>query len=108
MAILDHLSVILVAFTLIASQPATQTRQDCNGFAFTVELTKNPNQELYDITIVASGGKQPYHYLLLDSKHNLISKDFSKRVFSGLKKDRYRCIVSDDQDCTKEQFIEAK
>jgi hypothetical protein len=108
MAIPKHLSVFLLVLSLTASRPVFVNNPDCNSFDFRTEISKNLNEELYKLTITATGGRRPYHYLLLDEKNSLVSKDFSKSVFEGLKKGRYRCIISDDQDCTKEQFIEVK
>jgi len=108
MAIPKHLLVSLLVLSLTASRPVFYKSPDCNSFEFRTEIIKTPNQETYQLTITATGGKRPYHYLLLDDKNTLVSKDFSKSVFDRLRKGRYRCIISDDQDCTKEQFIEVK
>jgi hypothetical protein len=104
-----HLLVSLLIFiSLTASRPIHLNSLDCNGCEFRTELSKAPNQDIYKLTITATGGRQPYHYLLLNSENHLVSKDFSKRIFDGLLEGRYRCIVTDSQDCNKEQFIEVK
>jgi hypothetical protein len=92
----------------MASRSVYQNAPDCNGFEFKTETTKTPDRDGYSLTVTASGGMRPYHYLLLDEENSLVSKDFSINVYEGLAKGRYRCIVSDDQDCTKEKFIEVK
>lgn len=102
------LVLLLIVFSLTASRPIHFNAADCNGFEFTTEATQESNQDLYKLAITATGGRQPYHYLLLDNKNNLVSKDFSKRTFDGLARGRYRCIVSDSQDCTRDRFIEVK
>ena len=108
MAIPKLMVVFLLVLSLTASRPATYDVADCSGFEFKTELTKAPNQELSKLIIKASGGKRPYHYVLLDGKNNLVSKDFTISEFDNLKQGRYRCIVSDGNDCTKEQYIEVK
>ena len=102
------LLLLVLCVRLTAARPANRDVADCNGFEFRSSFTKASDQESFTLVLDASGGRAPYHYLLLDSKNNLVSKDFSVHVFSGIKRDRYRCIVSDNNDCTKEQFIEVK
>jgi hypothetical protein len=109
MAVPKHrLVLLLILFSLTASRPIQLDLADCNGFEFTTQSIQAAGQESYNLTITATGGRQPYHYLLFDNKNNLVSKDFSKRIFDGLARGRYRCIVTDSQDCTKDRFIEVK
>jgi len=102
------LLVFLLCLGLTAARPVNHAAADCNGFEFKANFTQALNQESFNLTIDAFGGRAPYHYLLLDSKNKLVSNDFSVHVFNGIERGRYRCIVSDNNDCTKEQFIEVK
>jgi hypothetical protein len=101
------LGVVVIA-CLTASRPATDPVQDCRGFEFKTELTKAPGQSNSKLVITVTGGKRPYHFLVLDEKNNPLSKEFSTSAFDNLRPGRYRCIVSDANDCTKEQSIEVK
>jgi hypothetical protein len=98
----------LLVVSLTASRPIHYKSPDCRNFEFKTDLSKNPGSDFFTLTITANGGRSPYHYLLLDGKNSLISKDFTKSHFTGLSQGRYRCIVTDADDCTKEQFIEVK
>lgn len=97
----------LILVCLTAWRPVLNTSPSCNDFEFKA-VTQVSGQGLSTLTIVANGGRTPYHYLLLDSKNNLVSKDFTIKEFAGLAAGHYRCIVTDADDCTKEQQIEVK
>lgn len=100
---------MLLLTSLTATRPFySKGFADCSGFQFKTEVSKVPNQEYSKLTIKASGGRKPYHYVLLDNKNILVSKDFKSNEFGKLKPGRYRCIVADNQDCNIEQFIEVK
>ena len=101
------LLVFLLVLTLAAARPVSYQLSPCDVELSAVS-TRNLNEASFTLTITASGGQAPYYYLLLDDKGNLVSKDFKKHVFHALSGGRYRCIVSDIKDCTKEQFIEVK
>ncbi len=101
--------ILLIASTMIAAKPLLPNDSvNCASFKFETDLSNVPNEALLNLTVKALGGQKPYHYVLLDSKNTLISKDFTAFKFERLKAGRYRCIVSDNQDCTIEQFIEVK
>jgi hypothetical protein len=101
------LLVFLLCLTLGAAKPVIFESSSCNVEVAAVS-TKDLNTAFFTLTITVTGGQAPYYYLLLDDKSNLVSKDFKNHVFDRLTPGRYRCIVSDTKDCTKEQFIEVK
>src|SRR5688500_11134739 len=98
----------LLLLCLMATRPVIYTSPGCNDFEFKAEVSQASGQGLATLTIIANGGRAPYHYLLFDNKNNLVSKDFSISRFTGLAAGHYRCIVTDADDCTKEQHIEVK
>ena len=109
MTLLKWSLILLIASTLIAAKPPLPNIYvDCSGFKFETELSNVPNETLLNLTVKAVGGQKPYHYVLLDADNTLMSKDFTANKFERLKSGRYRCIVSDNEDCTVEQFIEVK
>jgi len=101
-------SLFLLAGLTAARPLYNKDSADCNGFQFKTELSKVPSQEYSKLIIKASGGRRPYHYVLVNNKNLLVSKDFQNNEFDKLKPGRYRCIVTDSQDCNIEQFIEVK
>ena len=71
------------------------------------EVTEAKNN-VYNLSIKASGGVEPYTYLLLDRNGKPESVDFKKKEFEGLARGEYRCIVLDRNECRKEVSIEIK
>jgi hypothetical protein len=109
MNLLRRLSLaFLVALTLGAAKPVNLSSTACIGFEVATALTKDINDNRFTLTLTATGGQSPYYYLLLDFNSNLVSKNFTNHTFNELQPGRYRCIVSDANDCTKEQFIQVK
>jgi hypothetical protein len=98
---------LLIAISLTSAQTPLSDA-DCKGFEFKTAFTKVPNQDFFKLTITASGGSKPYHYVLLNNENNLVSTDFETNEYNNLKQGTYRCIVADRNDCTKEQIIEVK
>jgi hypothetical protein len=101
------LVVFLLFLMLGAAKPVTLDFNGCDVEVLAAS-TKELNGDSFTLTLTARGGQTPYYYLLLDDKSNLVSNDFKNHVFEGLMPGRYRYIVSDTKDCTKEQFIEVK
>jgi hypothetical protein len=100
---------LLLLTGLIASRPLyNKDSADCNGFQFKTEVSKVPNQEYFKLTIQASGGSRPYHYVLIDAKSKLVSTNFKSNQFDKLMPGKYRCVVADSQDCNVEQLIDVK
>jgi len=100
---------LLLLTGLTAARPFYSTGSaDCNGFQFNTEVSKVPNQEYFKLIVNASGGSRPYHYVLIDSRNGLVSKNFKDNQFNKLKPGKYRCIVADSRDCNIEQIIEVK
>lgn len=109
MHIPKSLSVVFILLcSLVAARPVHRDLQGCGNFGFKADFVKGPAGELFTLTLTPNGGSPPYHFVLLDSKNNLMSKDFSNNIFNGLAIGSYRCIVADSNDCNKEQTIEVK
>lgn len=108
MTIPAHISVICLLVASSLGATTVDVYQSCSGFQFSTEIVKESDNQTSELKINVSGGQAPYYYLLLDSKNHLVSDDFSKNVFRKLQPGRYRCIVADKNDCTKDEFIVVK
>ena len=79
----------------------------CDTFKVAIDKSKDPTSaDLFKVSINASGGSTPYHYVFLDTKGKPISLDNSQKDFKNIKPGSYRCIVVDNQDCKKDFYVE--
>jgi hypothetical protein len=103
-----HVSLIFLLVVSLFGATTVEVYQSCSDFKFSTEILKGSGDQFSELTITATGGQKPYYYLLIDNKNHLVSNDFSQNVFRQLVPGRYRCIVADKNDCTKEEFIVVK
>jgi hypothetical protein len=100
--------LLMTVFTGFINYPTLGVGDACATLKVDYSQAQDPSGSENTLTVKATGGKAPYHYVLLDGKNNLVSKDFRKNVFEGLKPGSYRCLVSDSNDCSAELEIKVQ
>lgn len=71
--------------------------------SYTVEQLQVGQSEL---SVNPKGGKAPYKILMMEESGALLSDDYSKTKFEGLKKGKYFCLVVDSDRCMKKIEIQ--
>lgn len=71
---------------------------DCANFAVEQKVDQ-PQIGEFTVSINPKGGKTPYKIVLSEEFGQLVSEDFSKTKFEGLKKGKYICVVVDANKC---------
>jgi len=78
------------------------------SFRVRVEQLDSTPESKAQFTLLPSGGKAPYKFVVYKSSGHLVSEDFDKSVFDGMSPGTYHAIVVDEKGCKNQLEIQLK
>ena len=95
---------ILIIITIAFGQAAFNTKTENCELKVEVEISdSNSGKSNGSVVMTPQSGVAPYKYIFLErSSGKLLSKDYSQKEVKKLKKGSYKCLVIDENGCSKE------
>ncbi len=78
------------------------------SFRVKIEQLDSTRERKAQFTLLPSGGKAPYKFVVYKSSGHLVSEDFDKSVFDGMSPGTYHVIVVDEKGCKNQLEIQLK